>query len=173
MKTEAVNDILNEAIKARTMRVIDPEGTQLGVLTKFDALEKARFHNLDLVCVSPNTDPVVCKIMDYGKHLYKMKKKAKESKKKQSVIEIKELKIRPNTDIHDIMTKVNRAKKFLSDGNNVKFTVFFRGREVMFVEKAIESLERIVEELGGEDAINFDMEKMVKNRRLSMMVTPK
>ena len=114
--------VINETIKASSMRVISPTGEVLGVLSKRDALEKAREFGLDLVCVSPNTDPVVCKIMDFGKHLYKLKKKAKKAKANQVTIEIKELKIRPNTDTHDLMTKINHAKKFLEDGNKVKFT---------------------------------------------------
>ena len=141
--------LVNETIKASSMRVIAPTGEVLGVLARREALEKAREFGLDLVCVSPNTDPVVCKIMDFGKHLYKLKKKAKKAKANQVVIEIKELKIRPNTDTHDLMTKIRQAKKFLEDGNKVKFTVFFRGREIMFAEKALENLNVIVKELGG------------------------
>lgn len=165
--------LVNETIKSPNMRVINPSGEVLGVLTKRDALEKAREFGLDLVCVSPNTDPVVCKIMDYGKHLYKMKKKAKKAKANQVVVEIKELKIRPNTDTHDLMTKVRHAKKFLEDGNKVKFTVFFRGREIMFAEKALESLNVIVKELGGEDNLQIELDSVVKNKRMTMMVSQK
>jgi len=165
--------LVNETIKSPTMRVINPAGEVLGVLTKRDALEKAREFGLDLVCVSPNTDPVVCKIMDYGKHLYKLKKKAKKAKANQVVVEIKELKIRPNTDTHDLMTKVRQAKKFLDDGNKVKFTVFFRGREIMFAEKALENLNLMVKELGGEDALQIELDSVVKNKRMTMMVSQK
>ena len=152
------------------MRVIAPTGEVLGVLTRREALEKAREFGLDLVCVSPNTDPVVCKIMDFGKHLYKLKKKAKAN---QVVIEIKELKIRPNTDTHDLMTKVRQAKKFLEDGNKVKFTVFFRGREIMFAEKALENLNIIVKELGGEDQLAIELDSVVKNKKMTMLVAQK
>jgi translation initiation factor IF-3 len=145
----------------------------LGVLTKNDALDRARDFGLDLVCVSPNTDPVVCKIMDYGKHLYKMKKKAKKAKANQVTIEIKELKIRPNTDTHDLNTKIRHAKKFLEEGNKVKFTVFFRGREIIFAEKALENLNLIINELGGEENLNIEMDTVVKNKRMFMMLTPK
>lgn len=165
--------LVNETIKANAMRVITPTGEVLGVLAKRAALEKAREFGLDLVCVSPNTDPVVCKIMDYGKHLYKMKKKAKKAKANQVVVEIKELKIRPNTDTHDLMTKVRQAKKFLDDGNKVKFTVFFRGREIMFAEKALENLNVIVKELGGEDNLQIELDSIVKNKRMTMMVSQK
>jgi len=165
--------ILNETIKQLKMRVITPSGEMLGVLTKGDALDRARGFGLDLVCVSPNTDPVVCKIMDYGKHLYKMKKKAKKAKANQVTIEIKELKIRPNTDTHDLNTKIRHAKKFLEEGNKVKFTVFFRGREIIFAEKALENLNLIINELGGEDNLNIEMDTVVKNKRMFMMLTPK
>jgi translation initiation factor IF-3 len=165
--------LVNETIKASSMRVIAPTGEVLGVLARRDALEKAREFGLDLVCVSPNTDPVVCKIMDFGKHLYKLKKKAKKAKANQVVIEIKELKIRPNTDTHDLMTKIRQAKKFLEDGNKVKFTVFFRGREIMFAEKALENLNVIVKELGGEDQLAIELDSVVKNKKMTMLVAQK
>lgn len=173
-KAKAPGDgILNGTIPALKMRVITPSGEMLGVLTKSDALSRARDFGLDLVCVSPNTDPVVCKIMDYGKHLYKMKKKAKKAKANQVTIEIKELKIRPNTDTHDLNTKIRHAKKFLEDGNKVKFTVFFRGREIIFAEKALENLNFIINELGGEENLNIEMDTVVKNKRMFMMLSPK
>ena len=167
------DNIVNESIPARQMRVISENGDVLGVLTKSEALMRARESGLDLVCVAPSANPVVCKIMDYGKHLYRMKKKAKESKKKQATIEVKELKIRPNTDIHDLMTKVRHAKKFLAEGNKVKIMVWFRGREIMFLDKAFENLNKIIEELGGEDAVIVELDKQVKNRRMTMVLTPK
>ena len=165
--------LVNETIKASSMRVIAPTGEVLGVLARRDALEKAREFGLDLVCVSPNTDPVVCKIMDFGKHLYKLKKKAKKAKANQVVVEIKELKIRPNTDTHDLMTKIRQAKKFLDDGNKVKFTVFFRGREIMFAEKALENLNIIVKELGGEEQLAIELDSVVKNKKMTMLVAQK
>ena len=165
--------ILNESIKQLKMRVVTPSGDMLGVLVKSDALKRARDFGLDLVCVSPNTDPIVCKIMDYGKHLYKMKKKAKKAKANQATIEIKELKIRPNTDTHDLNTKIRHAKKFLEDGNKVKFTVFFRGREIIFAEKALGNLNFIINELGGDENLNIEMDTVVKNRRMFMILSPK
>lgn len=165
--------VLNKTIMHSKMRVITPSGEMLGVLTKNDALDRARDFGLDLVCVSPNTDPVVCKIMDYGKHLYKMKKKTKKAKANQVTVEIKELKIRPNTDTHDLNTKIRHAKKFLEEGNKVKFTVFFRGREIIFAEKALENLNVIIDELGGEENLNIELDTVVKNKRMFMMLTPK
>ncbi len=164
---------VNEEIVANEMRVVSPEGEMLGIISKEEALEKASSYGLDLVCVSPDSKPVVCKIMDYGKHLYKMKKKAKKSKKNQTVVELKELKLRPNTDTHDLLTKIKHAKKFLEDGNKVKFTVFFRGREIMFAEKALDNLNFIINELGGEENITVDLDNAVKNRRMTMLVTQK
>lgn len=173
VKEKEIDALVNEFIPAKEMRVISPTGEMLGVLTKRDAIERAIGFELDLVCVSPNTVPVVCKIMDYGKHLYRMKKKAKESKKKQAVVELKELKIRPNTDTHDLMTKIRHAKEFLADGNKVKFTVFFRGREIMFIDKALENLNIIIKELGGEEVMTIERDNIVKNKRMTMVLTPK
>jgi translation initiation factor IF-3 len=167
------DNMVNDLIPFREMRVINPEGEMLGVLTKRDALEKASFYGLDLVCVSPNTSPVVCKIMDYGKHLYMMKKKAKEVKKKQTVIEVKELKIRPNTDTHDLMVKVRQGKEFLAEGCKIKLTVFFRGREAMFVDNALANINFIITELGGEEAMQIEKDTIIKNRRMTVMLSSK
>ncbi len=167
------DNMVNEFIPANEMRVISPHGEVLGILSKKEALIKAEEFGLDLVCVALTSTPVVCKIMDYGKHLYKLKKKAKESRKNQTVIEIKELKIRPNTDIHDLMTKVKQAKKFLADENKVKFTVFFRGREAMFLENALENLNIVISELGGEDELIIELDKEVKNKKMTMVLSPK
>lgn len=172
-KDKGVDQLLNENIPHREMRVISPEGEMLGILAKRDAIEKARGYNLDLVCVSPNTTPVVCKIMDYGKYLYIMKKKAKEVKKKQTVVEIKELKIRPNTDTHDLMVKVRQGKEFLKDGCKIKLTVFFRGREAMFVDNALENINFIITELGGEEALTVERDTIIRNRRMTVMLSAK
>jgi len=172
-KDKGADQLVNESIPYREMRVISPEGEMLGVLAKRDALEKARGYNLDLVCVSPNTTPVVCKIMDYGKYLYIMKKKAKEVKKKQTVIEIKELKIRPNTDTHDLMVKVRQGKEFLKDGCKIKLTVFFRGREAMFVDNALANINFIITELGGEEALAVERDTIIRNRRMTVMLSAK
>ncbi len=165
--------LVNEGIPFPEMRVVSPDGQMLGVLPKRVALEKAASYGLDLVCVSPNTTPVVCKIMDYGKHLYMMKKKAKEVKKKQTVIEIKELKIRPNTDTHDLLVKVRQAKEFLADGCKVKLTVFFRGRETMFVENALANINFIITELGGEEKLTVERDPAIRNRRMTVMLSSK
>ncbi len=168
-----VDNMVNELIPFREMRVISPDGEMLGVLAKRDALDKAVSFGLDLVCVSPTTVPPVCKIMDYGKHLYMMKKKAKEVKKKQTVIEIKELKIRPNTDTHDLMVKVRQGKEFLAEGCKIKLTVFFRGREAMFVDNALANINFIITELGGEEAMQIEKDTIIKNRRMTVMLSSK
>lgn len=165
--------LVNEGIPFREMRVIAPDGQMLGIMAKRDAIEKAASYGLDLVCVSPNTVPPVCRIMDYGKHLYMMKKKAKEVKKKQTVIEIKELKIRPNTDTHDLMVRVRQAKEFLADGCKVKLTVFFRGRETMFVDNALANINFIINELGGEEKLTIERDPAIRNRRMTIMLSSK
>jgi len=165
--------LVNEGIPFNEMRVIAPDGQMLGILAKRDALERASFYGLDLVCVSPNTVPPVCKIMDYGKHLYMMKKKAKEVKKKQTIIEVKELKIRPSTDTHDLSVKARQAKEFLAEGYKVKLTVFFRGRETMFVDNALANINFIINELGGEEKLTVEKDTIIKNRRMTIMLSSK
>jgi len=165
--------LVNAGIPFHEMRVIAPDGQMLGIMAKRDAIERAASYGLDLVCVSPNTVPPVCRIMDYGKHLYMMKKKAKEVKKKQTVIEIKELKIRPNTDTHDLMVRVRQAKEFLADGCKVKLTVFFRGRETMFVDNALANINFIINELGGEEKLTIERDPAIRNRRMTIMLSSK
>ncbi len=172
-KGQGPEHLVNEGIPFHEMRVIAPDGQMLGIMAKRDAIEKAASYGLDLVCVSPNTTPVVCKIMDYGKHLYQMKKKAKEVKKKQAVIEIKELKIRPNTDTHDLLVRVRQAKEFLADGCKVKLTVFFRGRETMFVENAMSNVDFIINELGGEEKLTIERDPVIRNRRMTVILSSK
>jgi len=163
--------LVNETIKAPSMRVVAPTGEVLGVLTRREALEKAREFGLDLVCVSPNTDPVVCKIMDFGKHLYKLKKKAKKAKANQVVIEIKELKIRPNTDTHDLMTKVRQAKKFLEDGNKVKVRLRFRGRERSNTAAGEKTMELF--RVATEEYAVVEKAPLLEGRFLTMILGPK
>ncbi len=129
------------------MRLIDENGEQKGVVSTFDALRMAREAGLDLVEVSPNSSPPVCKILDYGKYKYDLKKKAHEAKKKQTVIKVKEVKMRPATDDHDIEFKVNHIKRFLEEGDKVKVTVVFKGREMVYQERGKAVLERILTEV--------------------------
>ena len=119
---------VNELIKVSRVRLIDERGKQAGVVSIKDALSKAEEVGLDLVEISPNVDPPVCKILDFGKYRYEQQKQKKLNKKKQHVIQLKEIRIRPNTGDHDLLTKLNKAQKFISAGAKLKITVMFRGR---------------------------------------------
>ncbi len=138
---------INYQIKIREVRVIDAEGVQLGILDTREAIRRAEEAGLDLVEVAPTAKPPVCRIMDFGKYKYEMAKKAHDSRKHQTVITIKEIKLRPRTDEHDITFKLNNIKRFLEDGNKVKVSVMFRGREMAHTEQGRAVLERIVTEL--------------------------
>jgi translation initiation factor IF-3 len=127
--------------------VIAPDGEQLGILPIAVALKKAEEMVLDLVEVGPNSTPPVCKIMDFGKYQYEKSKKMKEGKKKQHTVQLKEIRLRPKTDSHDLETKLKQARKFLEQKNKVKFTVMFRGRELAYKEMGKEMLDKVVEEL--------------------------
>jgi translation initiation factor IF-3 len=138
---------INERIRVREVRVIDDEGEQLGVMTPFEAIKIARERGLDLVEVAPQAQPPVCRIIDFGKFQYEQKKKAHEAKKKQVVIEVKEIKFRPATDDHDYNFKMKHAQEILQDGNKVKATVRFRGREITHKELGMRLLVRLEADL--------------------------
>ena len=138
---------INERIRVREVRVIDDEGEQLGVMTPFEAIKIARERGLDLVEVAPQAQPPVCRIIDFGKFQYEAKKKAHEAKKKQVVIEVKEIKFRPATDDHDYNFKTKHAQEILADGNKVKATVRFRGREITHKELGMRLLNRLEKDL--------------------------
>ncbi|MBH1989358.1 MAG: translation initiation factor IF-3 [Myxococcaceae bacterium] len=161
---------VNRRIRVPEIRVIMEDGEQLGVLPTQEALRKAESMGMDLVEVSPMAKPPVCKIMDYGKFKYQQKRKANEAKKKQQVIELKEVKLRPKTDVHDFETKINRLKTFLGDGNKGKVTVMFRGREIVHPQIGFELMKRVVEALQ-EDAIVESPAKM-EGRQMVMIVGP-
>lgn len=131
---------INEEIREREVRLIDADGSQLGVVPIRKAQEIAEERKLDLVNVAPTAKPPVCKIMDYGKYKYELAKKEKEAKKKQRVINVKEIRLTPNIEIHDLTTKAKRANEFLGDGDKVKVSVRFRGREMGHTEIGIEVL---------------------------------
>ena len=128
------------------MRCIDPDGEQLGVIDTYDAIRKAEDFGLDLVEVQPNSDPPVCKILDYGKFKYEAQKRANEARKKQKIIEVKEIKLRPNIDEHDYQVKMRNVQKFLTGGDKVKVTLRFRGREMAHQELGANVLTRVREE---------------------------
>ena len=138
---------INRQIRAKEVQLIGDTGEKLGVVSFEEALEKAESKNLDLVLVSPNANPQVCKIMNYGKYKFEQAKKEKEAKKKQKTFEVKELRITPNTEEHDFNFKVKNAKKFIEDGCKVKITVRFRGRELNYAKQGEDILNRFIEEL--------------------------
>jgi translation initiation factor IF-3 len=128
------------------VRVVGPEGEQLGILTREEALEKSREYDLDLVEVAPNADPPVCKVMDYGKFRYQQQKRAHEAKKKQTVIQVKEVKVRPKIDDHDYQFKLQHVKRFLKGGDKAKISVMFRGREIVHRDRGRKLLDRFIED---------------------------
>jgi len=152
------------------VRVIDQKGQQVGILLVSEALKLAREAGLDLVEVAPRGDPPVCKIIDYGKWRYQQQKREQQSRKKQHTQELKELRIRPKTDRHDLEIKLNRAKEFLADGCKVQFTMMFRGRERLHREIAVEIFRDIVVQL--EDFGKVERDGHFEGRRMIMILAP-
>jgi translation initiation factor IF-3 len=146
---------MNERIRAREVRVIDAEGNQLGIMVPYDAIKKARESNLDLVEISPNAVPPVCRIMDYGKYLYEQEKKERAAKKHQKQIVLKEVKFSVNVDEHDYVTKRNHVIRFLGEGDKVKASLRFRGREMAHQNLGRDVLERLVKDVGDKGIVEF------------------
>ena len=146
---------MNERIRAREIRVIDADGNQLGIMAPYDAIKRAREQNLDLVEISPNAVPPVCRIMDYGKFLYEQEKKERAAKKNQKQIVLKEVKFSVNVDEHDYVTKRNHVLRFLGDGDKVKASLRFRGREMAHQNLGREVLDRLVREVGDKGIVEF------------------
>jgi len=162
---------INFQIKVKEVRVISSEGEQLGILDTREAIRKADELGLDLVEVAPMAKPPVCRIMDFGKYKYELAKKAQESKKHQSVILVKEIKLRPRTDEHDIQFKTNNIKRFLDDGHKVKVTVMFRGREMAHTTYGRAVLDRIVQDLQNEAVI--ESPPRMEGRNMTMLLGAK
>jgi translation initiation factor IF-3 len=162
---------VNEQIRLPEIRVIDAEGNQLGVLPTQEALKMADEQGLDLVEIAPTSRPPVCKIMDYGKFKYEQSKKARESKKKQHMTHLKEIKIRPKIEEHDLQFKLRNAEKFLTDKDKVKVTVIFRGREMEHMETGRKILQRIVTQFAEIAVIEKDAVQVGK--MLSMILGPR
>lgn len=142
-----VKDVrVNREIRAREVRVIDPEGKQLGIMPLVEALRAAANADLDLVEVSPKSEPPVCRIMDFGKFKYQQSKKAHDAKKKQTTVHLKEVKLRPKTEEHDLGFKLRHIERFLKEGNKTKITIIFRGREITHSELGKQMMERISEQ---------------------------
>jgi translation initiation factor IF-3 len=162
---------VNEEIRVPQVRLIDENGEMLGVLSIRDALYRAYQSGLDLLEISPNAIPPVCKITDYGKFKYEQQKKANEARKKQKVVEIKEIKVRPNIDDHDYDVKMRQAKGFIGEGDKVKVTLRFRGREMAHQELGVKLLERIRTELG--EIVKVESMPRLENRQMIMVLAPK
>ena len=162
---------VNEKIRAREVRVIGPDGAQLGIMSPDQALRIATEGGLDLVEVSPDAVPPVCRILDYGKYRYQLNKKAQEAKKKQKTIQVKEVKFRPKTDEHDYEFKRNNIIRFLTKGKKVKATVIFRGRENMHRDIGYRILERIKKEIGEYGVV--ETEPRHEGPFLDMILAPK
>ena len=162
---------MNEKIRGPEVRVIGHDGQQLGIIPIRKALELAALEHLDLVEVAPNADPPVCKIMDYGKFKYQQNKRSQEAKKKQTVIQVKEVKIRPKTDEHDLQVKIRHIKRFLSQKDKAKVTILFRGREIAYSDQGVKVLDRIKEEL--KEEVVIEQQPKMEGRNLIMIMAPK
>lgn len=162
---------VNQQIRVSPIRLIDEEGNQIGIVPVDEARNQAESAGLDLVEVSPNATPPVCRIMDYGKYRYEITKRAKVARKKRHVVHIKEIKMRPEISEHDFDFKIKHAKEFLSRGDKVKFTVIFRGREILHKDHGRIVLQRTVGIL--EDIASVETDIHSEGRNMSMLVAPK
>jgi translation initiation factor IF-3 len=162
---------INEQIRAREVRLIDDQGEQKGIVPTLEALKMARELSLDLVEVAPQANPPACKILDYGKYRFEMEKKLRESKKKQKLQELKEIRMQPKIDDHDLDFKSKHVKEFLADGDKVKVTIRFRGRELAHTELGLVVLKDVLSKLGDD----YVMEKhpAMEGRFMSMTLAPK
>ncbi|MGC8826742.1 MAG: translation initiation factor IF-3 [Anaerolineae bacterium] len=161
---------VNEAIRAPQVRVIDETGKQIGVMTPAEALRLAEERGLDLVEVSPNADPPVCRLMDYGKFAYERAKREREARKAQKTIEVKEVRLRPKIGEHDLAFKLRDMRRFLASGNKVKVRILFRGREAAHPEVGKELLDRLAAEMA--DVASVEQEPQVEGRTLVMLFAP-
>lgn len=162
---------INEEIRAREVRVTSEDGEQLGIMSGRDALALAIERNLDLVEISPNAKPPVCRILDYGKHRYEQQKRQKEVRKKQKVVDVKEVKLRPGIEDHDFNVKLKNAVKFLTAGDKVKVTIMFRGRELSHPEIGQALLEKMADRIT--DLATIERKAKLEGRNMIMIVAPK
>jgi translation initiation factor IF-3 len=162
---------VNDAITSNTVLVIDDEGEKRGVMKTEAAIALAEEAGLDLVEVSPNAEPPVCKIMDYGKYKYQAQKKAAEARKKQKVIEVKEIKLRPGIDTHDYDVKMRAMKRFFEEGDKVKVTMRFRGREMAHTELGFDLLQKVKADT--EEIAKVEFEPKMEGRQMIMILAPR
>ena len=160
----------NERIRAIDVQVIGSDGSNIGILPLKKAIETAKSEGLDLIEISPNANPPVCKIMDIGKYKYDLQKKANIAKKKQKVVALKEIKLRPGTDVHDYNFKIKNAKKFLSKKDKVKFTVKFKGREMQHINLGRDLMNRIIEDT--KDVGKVETSPKFEGRQMIMIIQP-
>lgn len=162
---------VNDRIRVKEVRVISAEGAQLGILPIQEAIETAQKLALDLVEVAPEAKPPVCRIMNYGKYRYEQSKKTREARKKQTVIQIKEIKLRPKTEDHDFQFKARHAERFLKEGNKTKVTLMFRGREMVHTDRGKVQLDRFAETL--KEIAVIEQRPRQEGRNMVMILTPK
>ena len=172
MEGKTISELfINEQIRDKEVRVIGTDGEQLGIMSAKEALKLAEEAGVDLVKIAPTAKPPVCKIVDYGKYKYELTRKEKEAKKKQKVIETKEIRLSPNIDTNDLNTKINAARKFLSKGDKVKVTLRFRGREMAHMANSKHILDDFAEALA--DVATVDKAPKVEGRSMAMFLTEK
>jgi translation initiation factor IF-3 len=162
---------INEEIRVKEVRLLSAEGEQLGIVLAKDAQRMALEKELDLVEIAPNAKPPVCRIMDFGKFKYEQSKREKEARKKQKIISVKEVKIRPNIEDHDLAVKTKNAVKFLQEGDKVKVTLMFRGRELAHAELGRQLLARVADMT--KDIASIERHAKVEGRNMIMILTPK
>lgn len=162
---------INGEIRAREVRVTDAKGAQLGIMSTREAIRRAEEAHLDLVEVAPKAKPPVCRIMDFGKYRYEQQKREKEAKKKQKIISVKEVKLRPGIETHDFNFKVKNALRFIAEGNKVKATIMFRGRELSHPEMGRELLLKVAEQM--KDAVTVEREPKLEGKNMIMILAPK
>lgn len=162
--------MVNEAIDAPRVRLIDAEGRQLGVLSREEALAAAEEAGLDLVMMSAHASPPVCKLLDYGRYKYERSKKASQARKRQQVVQIKEVKLRSSTDQHDLETKLKNVRRFLQAGNKVKLSLRFRGREMAYIDRGAAMLRRVADEVA--DLAKVEREPNMEGRQMLLILAP-
>lgn len=162
---------INEEIRVKEVRLVGDNGEQLGIIPVKEALRMAQEKELDLVEVSANAKPPVCRIMDYGKYRYEQSKREKEARKKQKIISVKEIKLRPNIEDHDLQTKSKNISKFLKEGDKVKVTMMFRGREMAHAELGKQLLDKVAVDM--QEIANIERQPKIEGRNMIMILAPK
>ena len=163
--------MINEEIRAKELRVIDDAGNQLGIMSRQEALDLSEEKKLDLVCIAPKAEPPVCKILDYGKYKYDQQKKEKEAKKKQHTTQVKEIRLSTFIEDHDIMVKAKTGAKFLKEGNKLKVSLRFRGRERDYVDRGMEVMEKFAEAVA--EVGTIEKKPKQEGRNLTMILNPR